>query len=327
MSSTKKIIIIFLCVFLSCILGAAVILGVLISKGGGFESLAKLFGADISVDESRNLDLSGITAVRIECASSDIHLATADKPKADLKGYVISPKPKEKFLNVLEQNGTLVIKVELDPFFFNYSKLDLRVYLPEADSLDVTVNCKSGDIDVSDMRFGDLKISHTSGNTVISNCAAVAFSWEGSSGDTYISLCSFKTLDYVCAAGNITVKDTSGDFTVRSTAGNVNISGASGSLDASCLSGNITAQMTKIAPVTADVTSGNITLFLPSGSAFDLTAKVTSGSITSDMDIKVSGSLSGSRPRSGEEISGTCNGGGVPVDLSTISGNIYIYGK
>jgi len=327
MSSTKKIVIIFACVFLACILGAAVILGVLISGGGGAASLAKMFGADMSVDESRDLDLSGVTAVRIECASSDIHLAAADKPKADLKGYVISPKPREQYLSVSEQNGTLIIKVESDPFFFNYAKLDLRVYLPEADSLDVSVGCASGNIDVSDMRFGELKISHSSGNTVISNCAASAFSFEGSSGDADISSCSFKTLDYVCTSGNITVKDTSGDFSVRSTAGNVNISGASGSLDVSCLSGNITADMIKIAPVTADVTSGNITLYFPVGSAFDLNAKVTSGSITSDMDITVSGSLSGFRPRSGEEISGTCNGGGVPVKLSTISGNIYIYKK
>ena len=64
--------------------------------------------------------------------------------------------------------------------------------------------------------------------------------------------------------------------------------------------------------------SGRVEMRIPSDSAFDLEAKVFSGSIHSDFDITISGKISK------REIRGSVNGGGAAVELSAFSGGVHI---
>lgn len=325
MNNTKKIVIIFTSIFLGAVIIVATILGIFFIGKNGVSGLSNIFGTNVNVNESKVIDLSGITAVNVECASGDIHVVESDSPNVTLKGYVITPKPREQYLSVSTEGSALYIKVEYDSLMFNVAHLDLTVSLPRENNFGASVNCASGNIDVTGIKFTNMSVTDTSGNLHITDCTSEKLDSNVTSGNTDITSCSFGSIKHICTSGNTTIRGTAGSMDVRNTSGNINVSDASSGLNLYSSSGEITADMTKIAQVTAEVTSGNIRLYVPRDSAFDLIAKVASGNITSDMDIAVSGSLS--RSFVGDNVSGKCNGGGVSVNLSAMSGNITINGK
>lgn len=334
MSSTKKVIIIFSGIFLASVIGMAITLGIIFGSGG-FKSFGDIFqGYKFGVNESSgSIDLAGVSAVRIEVTSCDIHIVPSDVAKVELKGTVI-PGKQEKYLKVSEQDGTLLIDVEdnswsLFNIFNVFMDLDLTVYLPAGNMLDVTVYCTSGNIDMTGMKLSGVELRRTSGNTDIRDCSAESFLSDATSGDTKITSSELGSMKLSCRSGNMTVNGTTGSIYARATSGNINIADADGALDVGCTSGDVSLDVADAAgamqTITAGLTSGNIRIYLPMGAAFDLEARTTSGNITSDLGIAVSGSIS--KSFSGENISGTCNGGGPLVNVSVTSGNISIIGK
>jgi DUF4097 and DUF4098 domain-containing protein YvlB len=356
MSSTKKTVIIFSGIFLASIIGMAITFGVFVSAAGGIGSLGDINnlggifkGQRFEVDESSGLDLAGVSAVKIEATSSDIRIIPSDTAKVELKGTIVSGSKTENYLDVTKQEGTLFIKVKDDTWsMFNllsvFNDLDLTVYLPAESMLDASVHCTSGNTDIRGMQFGNVELRKTSGNTKIRDCSAESFLYDASSGDTKIESSELGSMKLTCSSGNISVHGTSGSIYAHATSGNIDIAGAGGAVDAGCTSGriNITGTSESIdvectsgdisidvagvmPPITAGITSGNIKIYLPYDAAFDIEAKTTSGNLSSDLDIAVSGSLS--RSFIGENISGTCNGGGPLVSIAVTSGNINIIGK
>ena len=322
MSKTKKVVIVFSCILLACIIGAGITLGVYISAGNSISDFACVFGLyRLSVDEEEQLDLDGISQISIECASADIHIAEADKAKVMLKGTVISPEQQQAYLKVSENDGTLGIKIEYDSFLFNISDFDLTVYLPADGTIDASVDCTSGNIYVAGMHFKNMSVSGTSGNMQITDCTAQSAEFETTSGDTTVDSCSFENADFTCKSGNTTIRETSGALKLRTTSGDINISEADGALDIGCTSGNITADMADISPVTAAVTSGNIKLYVSRDASFDITAAATSGSVTCDLDMTFFGSYER------DSLAGTHGGGGDLINLTAVSGDISIIGK
>lgn len=327
MSSTKKIVIIFTCIFAAAVIGVGIIAAVLFRNGIG--DISNAVGAgNMNISENSPLDLAGITDLRVDCAAANIHFVESDEAGVTLEGTVLSPVQQQRHLNVSKDGGTLHVRVEQSFFSFClYSDVDLTVYLPKENGLDVSVYCSSGNIDMTGMRFGNLVVSRSSGNLKIDGCAAASLDSDASSGDTYISASALGSIDTLCHSGNTTISGTSGTMTVRSTSGIVSITGASGALDVGCTSGDVSIDMagSDIPAVKANVTSGNIRFSVPRDAAFDLVANVTSGDITSDIGVTVSGSLPGSI--AGDSITGECNGGGETVSLTVTSGVISVTGK
>jgi lia operon protein LiaG len=327
MSRTKKLVIIFSCIFAVAAIGASITLGIF--YGSGNSDFGAIFGgSNVNISEKEDLDMSGVKALWVECASADIHFVEADKSSVTLNGIVLSPLQQKPHLTVSKQGETLNIKVEQDIFTFSlYSNLKLTVYLPGDNSLDAKVVCSSGDIDMSGMQFGDLTVSRSSGNLKIENCKAVMLDSDASTGDTFITSSSISSIDTFCHSGNTTIKNTAGSVKVRSTSGDIDVVGAEGAIDIGCTTGDISLDMAgrNIGPVTVNMTSGDLRFFVPKDAAFDLKANVTSGDITSDLPVTVSGALPDSFV--GESISGSCNGGGKMVSLSSTAGDISIIGK
>lgn len=329
MSTTKKVVIIFTCIFAASVICIGIVLGIFFGRGNDLTNFNNIFGTgNFNVDESAALDLGGITGVRVECASADIHVVQSDEPKVTLKGVVISPAQPKQRLNVSEQDGILYINVQQDFFFFSlYCDIDLTVYLPEDSGLDASIICSSGNIDMSGMKFGDLAVSRSSGSLKIENCTASSLDDDASSGDTYIASSAFGSIDTLCFSGATTIIDTAGSMKVNATSGSVDIKGASGALDIGCTSGDVSIDIAPgaVPPVTATMTSGDLKFIVQKDAAFDLAANVTSGDITSDIDITISGTLPDTFV--GDSVSGSCNGGGEKVSLSSTSGDISIIGK
>lgn len=320
MSSTKKIVIIFCGIFLASVIGMTITFG--------FGGASMFFGHGAEVNESSGLDLAGVKSIMIEAASSDIHVIPSDVAKVELTGMVIPGRQEDKYLNVSEEDGALLINVINDRFFFSiFADFDLTVYLPADCMLDANVHCTSGNIDMTGMQLGRVELWRSSGNAVIRDCSAESFLSDASSGDTRIESSSLGNMKLTCRSGNMTVSGTNGTIYARATSGNINIADAGEALDIGCTSGDVTLDVAAgtVPPITANLTSGNIRIYMPFDAAFDLDARTTSGNIESDLNIAVSGSLN--RSFAGENISGTCNGGGPLVSIGVTSGNISIIAK
>lgn len=328
MSRTKKIVIISSCILFVCLVVMGITLGAFISKTGNVDNIAGIFqGRGFGINESSELDLEGIDALQINCTSANIHIVESGEARAELKGFMV-PAAEQKYLSVYEEGGTLFVKVESNMFLFSmFNDFNLTVYLPKENMLRASVNCTSGDIDITRMQFRELAVWRTSGNLAIKDCTADKFETDASSGDTRIESSALASMKLTCRSGEINVSKTSGTLYARATSGDISIGGAADGLDIGCTSGDVTIDIAEaqVPPITAGMTSGNIRIYMPADAAFDLSAKTTSGNVSSNIDVAVSGSSLQSFV--GEDITGKCNGGGAPVSISVTSGDISIIAK
>lgn len=120
-------------------------------------------------------------------------------------------------------------------------------------------------------------------------------------------------------SGHIKAEQTApGSVDVETGSGGIELTGVHGSLDASAGSGDITAEGSPSGSWTVHTGSGTVRLKMASGTAFDLDAHSSSGSITVSQPMTVQGSIGR------KDIHGKVNGGGVPVRVATGSGNVEV---
>ncbi len=325
MNNTTKVVLIVTGVVLVCLIGAGIVAGVYYTGMGGRSNFFDIFsGSRVTVDESHDLDLNGISGISVECASAAVTVVPGDEPKAEMKGSLWAPEKKDAYLSVTQQGEGLSIRFDQPETFFNWSDVDITVYLPEDCGLNLKVSCASGDTTIRQLALGDISVTCASGNMGISSCTGGSVSIGAASGNTDIAECVFDGVRVVCQSGNIGIRDTKSAVSVDCTSGEVVIKDVEGALDIGNTSGGVEASLSQqqIGPINIDVTSGEIKLYLNAQAAFDLDASTTSGGIQCDFDRTVSGGESDSIV--GDHIAGKCNGGGASVTLSTISGGIEI---
>jgi DUF4097 and DUF4098 domain-containing protein YvlB len=108
------------------------------------------------------------------------------------------------------------------------------------------------------------------------------------------------------------------DAEVVTGSGSIEVSGIDGSLHAKTGSGGIRISGNPSGDWDVDASSGSVTLSLDDKSAFDLVAHSSSGKITVDHPVEVTGA-SGKH-----DLRGKVRGGGRLVDIRTHSGGIVI---
>jgi DUF4097 and DUF4098 domain-containing protein YvlB len=155
---------------------------------------------------------------------------------------------------------------------------------------------------------GDIEMDSIKGNAVAKtgsgsvHAMGIAGAFTGSSG-----------------SGDIRFEQTSpGDVDVSSGSGSIEIKGAKGAVKAQTGSGNITAQGDPTGEWKLRTGSGSVDVEFPEQAAYELVAHTSSGSIHTNHEMTVQGTIS---PR---ELRGKVHGGGPVVDLSTSSGSIEI---
>lgn len=109
--------------------------------------------------------------------------------------------------------------------------------------------------------------------------------------------------------GPVTVNTESGDIRMRSVRDKVKVH---------TISGDIRLEQTESSGIDIETTSGDVSVQLPEKAAFDLSAHTTSGS------IDVSPDFAGDAKVSEHEVNLKVRGGGYPVEVSTVSGDIRI---
>lgn len=130
---------------------------------------------------------------------------------------------------------------------------------------------------------------------------------------------------------DVVLKGLEGDVEIKTNQVNIKAGKISGSFVANSISGDIEVQLGQASAsktVAVSTISGDIDMTMPAGIKSSLGMKAIQGEIFTDFDIqRVGGERSGSglpRVGGGNSLEGTINGGGMAVNLSVISGNIYL---
>jgi hypothetical protein len=120
-------------------------------------------------------------------------------------------------------------------------------------------------------------------------------------------------------SGEVRLEQTApGDVEVGTGSGPVEVKGVKGAVRVQTGSGSITAQGRPTGEWKLRTGSGDVDVTFPADAAYDLVAHSSSGSIHSDPEMTVQGTISN------RELHGKVHGGGPVVELSTSSGSIHI---
>ena len=165
------------------------------------------------------------------------------------------------------------------------------------------MNSSSGKISVDTLETRTGEIDVSSGDIELGRVKAVSMKMELSSGELQVDSLDSDRTDIRTSADTI-LASARGDITFRGSSGDIEIEFSA--LDAA---------------VELDVSSGDITLIIPEGSAFDASLDTSSGRIRSEFSIL--GDLSAD----GDEVRGTVNGGGLMLDARTSSGDIKLLAR
>jgi DUF4097 and DUF4098 domain-containing protein YvlB len=108
------------------------------------------------------------------------------------------------------------------------------------------------------------------------------------------------------------------DFDFQTGSGSIRVNGLRGGLRAHTGSGHIELQGEPTSDWSMSTGSGGIVVRLPQQAAFNLDAHTSSGSIHTDRQLTVQGTVGK------HDLRGTVNGGGFRLDMRTGSGSIRI---
>lgn len=117
--------------------------------------------------------------------------------------------------------------------------------------------------------------------------------------------------------GHIRVSRLDGKLEARTGGGHIQLESLAGSVDAETSGGNINAQVDSAGgPLSLVTSAGNISLLLPSGLGAELEARGTQVHLAEGFGFEGS--------RTGGSITGSLNGGGIPITLRCGYGNVTI---
>jgi hypothetical protein len=171
-----------------------------------------------------------------------------------------------------------------------------------------------GGIEVSDSK-DDIDLETSGGGLEAKRCSGqIRLNTSGGS----IELSDLRgNIRATTSGGNVDAEKINGDLITHTSGGNISLTSMSGSLEASTSGGNIDVEMLETGKyVKLNNSGGSIHLQIPKGNGLDL-------DIHGDR-IKTEGlnNFSGSMEK--QSISGTINGGGIPVDIHAGSGGVTL---
>ncbi len=294
---------------------------------------------------ARTLKVSGAVDLDVKTGSGNIVLRTGDAGIVQINAKIkaseswrggIGAEEKVRRLEAhppIEQNGNTIVIGQIED-------RDLRDNISISYELVVPADTKlrshtgSGNQTIDGVRgtleagtgSGDLKISNVGGevraNTGSGNVEmnSVKGPVRATTGSGDVRARGMAGAFYgSTGSGNIEVQQSAqGDVEVSTGSGDIEASGVRGGIRARTGSGGIRAEGEMKGDWRLHTSSGSVTVRLPQGAAFDLSARSSSGGIHTAHPITVQGTI-GKR-----ELIGKVRGGGPLLDVSTSSGSIHI---
>lgn len=324
MSNTKKVVLIVTAVLVVCLIGTGVVM--MIAYGGTFPNIfVPLGGTAVTIDESESLQIDGANQINVDCVIGRVIIQTG-QPRAELAGDVTTNVQKDKYLLVKREGDMLTVRFDANTSYPNYinGEVTMRIWLPESMQANISVTGASASIEASGLSFENMSLRSASGAVAATDCSGSVLNANSVSGAVRVENANFARTEIGCTSGSAVLEGASGDVRINNISGAVRVTNAAGTVDVDNVSGSVylSQQHKDIARVRIGTVSGSIQCILHEQAAFDLSAKSTSGNLTSDFDIMVSGGLKSRFV--GEDINGRVNGGGASVSLSTVSGSIRV---
>ena len=257
-------------------------------------------GSSLSFD--RTLSVSGETQLMVSTGSGNIRLIHGSATQIRIHGQIHSNHgAREEEASAIaanppiEQNGNVIRVGPRDEHWRGIS-IDYEIEAPAGTLL----GANSGSGNIVDEGVGqNAKLETGSGDIRASGLQGPFLVKTGS--------------------GNITAEQTGqGDVKAETGSGNIEIKDIHGGFRAQTGSGDIKATGAPSAPWSMQTGSGNID-FWPGNAPLTLDVSTGSGSVTTDHEMLVKGSLNR------QHITGNLNGGGPTVHAQTGSGDIRVY--
>ncbi len=126
----------------------------------------------------------------------------------------------------------------------------------------------------------------------------------------------------------IAISNMDGDLEVRTNNADIDLTNVTGPVVANSTSGEVKviySSLSQEKPTAISTISGAVDITLPASAKSNLKLRSISGEMYTDFDLGLKNTKDGmSKVGGGSNIEGTTNGGGVDIQLNTISSNIYI---
>jgi|SRR5699024_1127110 len=130
--------------------------------------------------------------------------------------------------------------------------------------------------------------------------------------------------------GDIHISNMKGEIEIKAKTGDIKLQNVTGPVIANSTNGNINvtfSQLSGATPSSISLVSGHMNVNLPADAKVNLNMSTVSGQIYTDFDIKMEDKKGRIRQVGGRNTESTLNGGGVKLNLKTITGNIYLRKK
>ena len=294
---------------------------------------------------ARSLQVSGPVDLEVETGSGSIDVRTGDSSTVRITGTIrtnsgwfdnASADSKVHYLETnppIEQHGNIIKIGHIEDRELQHNiSISYEIVTPVETRL--RSNTGSGEQNLNGVR-GPVEASSGSGHLTLANIGDTVrastgsgrISLDGVKGEVHASTGSGSIqasgvaggLHASTGSGGVTLRQTApGDVDINTGSGTLELEGVHGAVHAETASGNITVQGQGQDSWRLSTASGNVTVRLPGQQGFTLHAHTVSGTVHSERELLVQGTLGK------HELEGRFGDGGFNLDVSTVSGNIRI---
>lgn len=268
----------------------------------------------------KSLPLGEFKAFNLNMGFGNLNIVGEESTQGELTiratGNVESAKEIRDNLKVLNRTENDAAYFEVSPGnqsnFSDRVNLEATLKMPKNMKLDAST--KGGHINANNLD-GEHKLFTSGGHIVLD---AISGTTEAESSGGHITCNRLNgTAILKTAGGHIKVNDADADLSASTGGGHIDLERFAGQVDAKTSGGNISAEiLSAVGPLSFVTSAGNISLVIPQNLSADIKAKGNNVSMEEGFQFD------GNRTQTG--ISGTLNGGGIPLTLTCKYGNVSI---
>lgn len=160
------------------------------------------------IDEETVLSADGVQRVEVTMDSENVRIVPGEREAfvVRLEGKVSSKQEALKKIETSVNNGVLNVHyVKKKQFFVGFNDYELTVIIevPSRAYEKLSVETDSGDIELENVQFGDVKLHSDSGDHALDNIASKSLAITADSGDIVLN----------DTTGNVQARSDSGDYT------------------------------------------------------------------------------------------------------------------
>jgi DUF4097 and DUF4098 domain-containing protein YvlB len=263
-----------------------------------------------------------------------VHMAGQNSDDVSLRVNLDVEVPKQTPVNAYVQTGDvsvsgiaagIVVRTEAGNVDVHQCRADVVATVSAGDvhisdiTGNIALNGRGGDVDISDVS-GDAALAGTyTGTVVVRNVAGNTQYAEMRTNLLLAKLTGRVEAD----AENLKISDVSGPVRVATKDKDVQVENVSGPLEVSNTHGDIDVRFDNppSQPVNISNGTGDVTLTLPAGSSFQISAVTSSGEVDSEFDSPTLRLQNGDQ---GGKLTGGAGQNGPPITISTSYGAIHL---